>query len=539
MNHTVENQSRVFLNTSLYEIDPLLKALLKQLSDSNFGETLKGLASTVGSKEYIKHGFLANKYLPELKRFSQKGFRIDLVEFHPSYHRLMELGKSYKVDSLPWGDVKEANTHQKRMALYYLTTQNEAGTACPLTMTFASVPVLQKHFFDAESWIKKISSGIYDGSDCPYFEKSGLTLGMAMTEKQGGSDIRANQTKAVLIDHSEKAYALTGHKWFCSAPMSDAFLVLAQAPEGLSCFLMPRYWKDGQKNDITLLRLKDKLGNKSNASSEIELNKAKAWLLGEAGKGISVIIEMVSLTRYDCMIGSTALMRRALSEVLVHVKERKVFGKTLIDQPMMRALIADLCLELTGHFYMTLSVSKALDASDQKDSKALVRILTPLGKYWITKRASWFLSEAMECLGGNGYIEENIIPRLYREAPVNAIWEGSGNIQCLDVLRILRKEKQACTVFLNTLEKQRGKIALFDRYLDQLKGSLNQPLEEKAREIIQQMVLLYQASLFIKRNKQMHAKTFVESRLGRPSHMASGASFERVFIDEVLGAFQL
>lgn len=512
--HEVFNQSPALENVNLFEIDKPLQHMLKK-ADVDWGlDKIKSYGQMMGSQSMIDNGRLANQYTPVFETHNTRGFRVDKVEFHPAYHALMSAGIENGVHALPWAK-QQYGSHLVRMALFYLHGQAEAGTCCPITMTFSCVPALQKHFPKADEWIPKILSNTYDSSNKPYYEKEGLTIGMAMTEKQGGSDVRANTTTAKPIHKagSGEMYQLTGHKWFCSAPMSDAFLTLAQTEQGISCFLLPRWLPDGAKNNFRIQRLKDKLGNRSNASSEMEFEEAHAWLMGEEGRGISVILEMVALTRYDCMIGSSALMRRGLTEVLHHIQYREVFGKKLVDQPLMQNVVTDLCLECEAALAMTYRTALCLENSEKEEEKLLLRLLTPVGKYWITKRSIPFLGEAMECLGGNGYVETGILPRLYREAPVNAIWEGSGNVQCLDVLRAINKSPKALDVLMNELESGKGNVTAYDQFVDQLSNQVNQLSEGKARNFVEQLAKAIQASVLFKLGRKQVAEAYCTSRL--------------------------
>ncbi|MBL6448610.1 isovaleryl-CoA dehydrogenase [Fulvivirga sp. 29W222] len=516
--HEVFNQSPILENINLFEIDKPLQHMLKQAHVDLGASKVSEYGKSMGTRQMIDNGRLANKYTPVFETHNSRGFRTDEVEFHPAYHELMTQGIEHGVHALPWSEHKPGN-HLLRMALFYLHGQNEAGTCCPITMTFSCIPAIQKHFPKADEWIPKILSTTYDPSNQPYYEKQGLTIGMAMTEKQGGSDVRANTTEAKPVDQSGagELYQLTGHKWFCSAPMSDAFLTLAQTDQGISCFLLPRWLPDGSKNNFRVQRLKDKLGNRSNASSEIEFDGAQAWLMGDEGRGVSVILEMVALTRYDCMIGSSALMRRGLTEVLHHIQHRKAFGKLLADQPLMQNVVADLCLESEAALAMTYRTALCLENGTKEEEKLLLRLLTPIGKYWITKRSIPFLGEAMECLGGNGYVESGVLPRLYREAPVNAIWEGSGNVQCLDVMRAIAKSPAALDAFISELESAKGNLSLYDSFIEKLSASLSKLSEGQARHFVEQFAKAAQASALIKSGRNHMAEAYCLSRLTESS----------------------
>lgn len=512
--HEVFNQSPILENINLFEIDKPLQLMLQHAGVDWGLSEVKDYGKTMGTRQMIDNGRLANKYTPVFETHNARGFRTDEVEFHPAYHELMTQGIKHGLHALPWS-VRKPGSHLLRMAMFYLHAQSEAGTCCPITMTFSCIPALQKHFPKADEWIPKILSRSYDPSNQPYFEKQGLTIGMAMTEKQGGSDVRANTTEAKPVSKggTGELYQLTGHKWFCSAPMSDAFLTLAQTPQGISCFLLPRWLPDGTKNNFRIQRLKDKLGNRSNASSEIEFDGAQAWLMGEEGRGVSVILEMVALTRYDCMIGSSALMRRGLTEVLHHIRHRKAFGKLLVDQPLMQNVVADLCLESEAALAMAYRTALCLENGAKEEEKLLLRLLTPVGKYWITKRSIPFLGEAMECLGGNGYVESGVLPRLYREAPVNAIWEGSGNVQCLDVMRAIAKSPEALDALINELESARGNFPVYNRFIEKLGQNLKQLSEGRARYFVEQLAKAVQASALIKMGRDQMAEAYCLSRL--------------------------
>lgn len=495
--HQVLNQVPVLEGINLWDIDRPLQNIITR-SDAHWGiPEIKAFGEKMGAADWIKKGFLANKYTPVFHTHDTRGNRIDEVEFHQAYHDIMSLGIQEGLHSLPWEQTQK-NAHLVRMAKYYFHAQNEAGSGCPITMTFSAVPPLKHHLPISDEWLPAIYSRVYDPANKPYFEKKGLTIGMAMTEKQGGTDVRANTSFAQPIAGrgAGQAYRLTGHKWFCSAPMCDAFLTLAQTEKGLSCFLFPRWWADGKKNSFKIQRLKDKLGNRSNASSEIEFEGALAWLVGEEGRGVPTIIEMVALTRYDCMIGSSAQMRRALTEVLHHIQHRKVANKYLSEQVLMQNVVADLCVESEAAICLTARTAVCLQNNEQEKEALLLRLLTPIGKYWITKRSSPFLVEAMECIGGNGYVEDSILPRLYREAPVNAIWEGSGNVQCLDVLRAIQKAPETLNVFMDELENVKGQNSDYDSFLQKIKTNLTQNLltESSARLLTESLAKAFQAA---------------------------------------------
>ena len=445
--HAVFNQSPAFENVDLFESDaPLVEAVGANGGDAETA-ALSGFGRHWGSAEMRALGRQANENVPRLHAFDAKGFRRDTVEFHPVYHRLMGESIAAGLHASTWtedGRHAPAPSEVLRAARFYMAAQVETGHLCPITMTRAALAALAAEPALLGKIAPKVLSRSYDPTFRPWWQKSGMTLGMGMTEKQGGTDVRANTTRATA---DGDGYLLVGHKWFLSAPMSDAFLVLAQAPGGLTCFLLPRFLPDGSMNALRLQRLKDKLGNRSNASSEVEFADAFAWRVGGEGAGIRTILQMVQLTRLDCAVASAGLMRMALGHAVHHCRHRHVFGKPLIDQPMMRAVLADMALDLEAAVALMLRLARAFDrAADDAREAAYARLITPATKYWICKTAPAFIYEAMECLGGNGYVEESIMPRLYREAPVNAIWEGSGNVMCLDVLRALKSEPEAALV---------------------------------------------------------------------------------------------
>ena len=440
----VFNQSPPYENIDLFGSDLPLKEAVE--ANGGGGETaaLSAFGRQWGTAEMFSLARRANENPPKLYTFDPKGFRRDVVEFHPAYHDLMRTSIAAGLHCSTWqssGERKPPPAEVARSARYYMTAQIESGHLCPITMTRAALAALAAAPSLSGEIASKVTSTSYDPLFRPWREKSGMTLGMGMTEKQGGTDVRANSTTAT---PSGEAYSITGHKWFLSAPMCDAFLVLAQAPGGLTCFFVPRFRPDGKVNGLRLQRLKDKLGNRSNASSEVEFADAFALRVGDEGAGVRTIIQMVQLTRLDCALASAGFMRMAMAQAVHHCRYRSVFQRHLYDQPMMRAVLADLALEVEGAIALVMRLARAFDyaATDAREA-AYARLVTPAAKYWICKTAPGFIYEAMECLGGNGYVEESVLPRLYREAPVNAIWEGSGNVMCLDVLRALRRDKEA------------------------------------------------------------------------------------------------
>ncbi len=451
----VLNQSPPYVDVDLYASDRPLKAAIAANGGEGEAAALSAFGKRWGTAEMFELGRAANEHPPELKAFDAKGFRRDVIEFHPAYHQFMAESLAAGLAASTWREdatPASAPAQVTRAARFYMAAQIETGHLCPVTMTHAAVAALAVERELVAKLMPKITSRRYDPRFRPWWEKSGITLGMGMTEKQGGTDVRTNTTRA---EAAGEGYAITGQKWFMSAPMCDAFLVLAQAPGGLTCFLMPRFRPDGSVNGLHFQRLKDKLGNRSNASSEVEFADAFAWRVGEEGRGVRTIINMVQLTRLDCAIASAGIMRMALAQAIHHTRYRTVFQKHLVDQSMMRAVLADLALEMEGATALVMRLARAynLAASDPGEA-ARARLLTPAVKYWVCKRAPGFTYEAMECLGGNGYVEESVLPRLYREAPVNAIWEGSGNVMCLDVLRALAHEGEAGRAVLAALAEE-------------------------------------------------------------------------------------
>lgn len=516
--HAVDNQPPAFESRDLWADDVALREAAEREGARDFAPALAGYARLAGDELY-RIGFDANRDKPRLKTHDRYGRRIDTVEFHPAYHRLMQAAKSHGVAGLSWHR-PQSGGHVARAALSYLHHQVEAGTSCPLTMTHAAVPALQREPALRE-WAEKAAAPVYDPRDVPIAGKAGITIGMGMTEKQGGSDVRSNATVATpLVGDGE--YSLVGHKWFFSAPMCDGFLVLAQAPGGLSCLLLPRRLPDGHKNAFRLMRLKDKLGDWSNASSEVEFCGAWARRIGDEGRGVATIIQMVMLTRLDCMLGSAAEMRMALAQALHHARHRRTFGRLLAEHALMGNVLADLALESEAALALSMRVARAVDAAPQDPAEAaFARIATAIGKYWICKRAPAFVNEAQECLGGAGYVEESMLPRLYRQAPLNSIWEGSGNIQCLDVLRALTREPETAEALRGELEAASGTEPVFDRFVARLSTQLSSVEENGARLLVEQLALALQAAMLL-RAASPAAGLFVRSRLGGEHGLAFG-----------------
>ncbi len=512
--YAVLNQSPPYGGINLFDADPILSATTSGFPDSVRAD-LMDLGGFWGTHEAREFARLANRQTPELERYSPKGERIDQVTFHPAYHALMRRSMlaGLHCSTFDRGDTEAGLRHRARAARLYMTAQTECGHLCPMTMTNASLATLKHAPELMSAWGPRIASRSYDRNFRPAEEKRGITLGMGMTEKQGGTDVRANTTRA---EPDGDLYRLTGHKWFFSAPMSDAFLVLAQAKLGLTCFLMPRFLPDGSVNAIRIERLKDKLGNRSNASAEVEFDGAGAWRVGEEGRGVATILEMVTLTRLDCAVASAGLMRSGFVEAVHHVRHRAVFGKALIDQPLMTRVLADMVLDLLGAMALSMRLAEAFDmAASQPAEAAYVRLMTPTVKYWVCKTAPAFLYEAMECLGGNGYVEESALPRLYREAPVNAIWEGSGNVMALDVVRALKSEGVLENV-VTTIGAELGQGS--KSALDVLLAAASVATEDEgsARLLVEQLALTGAAAALRRDYPAPISDAFIETRLGRP-----------------------
>jgi len=531
--HDVTNQPPPLADFDAFATDAaLIEALRREGAD--WAEPRVAVYGRRVGGDLAAWGAEANRQRPVLRSHDRYGHRIDEVDFHPAYHALMAAAIEHGVHALSWQDPRPG-AHVARAALSYLHHQAEAGTSCPLTMTHAAVPVLSRGGAATADWRAQAITSKYDGRNRPASEKPGVTLGMGMTEKQGGSDVRSNTTRAE--PEGGDGYRLVGHKWFFSAPMCDAFLVLAQAPGGLSCFLLPRWRPDGSRNAFQLMRLKDKLGNWANASSEVEFNGAFAQRIGEEGRGVATILEMVALTRLDCMLGSAAEMRRALVEALHHARHRMAFGRRLGEHELMRNVLADLALESEAATVLALRVARAVDAGPRDPVEAaFARLATAVGKYWICKRAPAFVNEAQECLGGAGYVEESILPRLYREAPLNSIWEGCGNVQCLDVLRALAREPATREALAVELDSARGEAVVFDREADALLqvidgGRLG---EWDARRLVERLALLLQAAVLLRAAPGRLAQDFVDSRLAGDRGLAFGSLSAGVDADALI-----
>jgi putative acyl-CoA dehydrogenase len=531
--HTVANQAPPLEGVDVFSSNlPLVEATKREGASWALARATE-LGKLVGGEPQQLWGRLANENKPVLKTHDRYGNRVDEVEFHPAWHQLMRMGVEHELHSLPWTSSEPA-PHAARAALYMTAMQAEAGFACPITMTFAVLPALRAQPELLAEWGPLVTASTYDPRSIPASEKGSAIAGMAMTEKQGGSDVKANTTLARPLNGGGPGaeYEITGHKWFCSAPMSDLFLVLAQAespagePEGISCFLLPRVLPDGARNAFHIQRLKDKLGNHSNASSEVEFHGAWARMVGEPGRGVPTIIEMVGHTRLDCVIGGAAGMRAGVVQATHHAAHRSAFGKLLIDQPLMRNVLADLCVESEAATALAMRLARAYDEAgaespasgegELSDAHLFKRLATAVGKYWVCKRAPNHAFESLECLGGNGYVEESGMPRLYREAPLASIWEGSGNVMSLDVLRALVRTPRALEVFLHEVKQAQGADARLDEHVRKLERQFSDPatLESRARRVVESMALALQGSLLVRHGAPAVADAFCASRLG-------------------------
>ncbi|MFI9584636.1 acyl-CoA dehydrogenase family protein [Streptomyces sp. NPDC052236] len=520
--HTVTNQAPPLVGYDVYTTDRALTEAVEQHVDPGLidgvRDELAELGRTAGSAQAQEWGAQANENPPKLRTHDRYGNRVDEVDFHPAWHRL--LGKAVSAGlTNAWG---RPAGHVRRAAGFLVWTQVEAGNGCPVSMTHASVPALRTDPALAAEWEPRLTSQVYEEGLRPASAKAGALFGMGMTEKQGGSDVRANTTRAEPLA-ADGEYVLTGHKWFCSAPMSDGFLVLAQAPGGLTCFLVPRVLEDETRNVFRIQRLKDKLGNRSNASSEVEFEGTWARRVGEEGRGVRTILEMVAATRVDCAVGSAALMRQAVAQAIHHCAYRSAFGGVLIDKPLMRNVLADLALESEAATALALRLAAAYDA-DTEEERAFLRLAVPAAKYWVTKRCTPTVAEALECLGGNGYVEESGLPRLLRESPLNSIWEGSGNVQALDVLRALQREPLALNAFLQEVGKARGADHRLDGAIKDLLTELADldGIEARARRLVERMALVLQGSLLVRWAPSEVSDAFCASRLGRDWGTAFG-----------------
>ncbi|MDX1710387.1 MAG: acyl-CoA dehydrogenase family protein [Rhodovibrionaceae bacterium] len=516
--HEVRNQPGEPDDFDALAANPPLEEALRAFSAGWAREAIADVGRQVGSRHLRGLAGDANRNAPELHTHDRFGRRIDVVEFHPAYHELMRRVFASGVHCLPWAEPQQG-AQVARAALSYLWNQCENGVCCPVAMTFASIAALEHDEDQKSRWAPLLTSRDYDPRPTGAGNKRGITMGMAMTEKQGGSDLRQTQTTAHPAGNAKgpgAEYLLTGHKWFFSVPMSDLFLTLAQSESGLSCFLAPGWLDDGRRNGLQIQRLKDKCGNRANASSEVEFRDLRATMLGEEGKGLATVLQAAHLTRLECAIGSAGVMRNALVHSLHHVQNRSAFGARLIDQPLMRNVVADLALESEAATWMTMRLAHALDrAADDEEEKLLARVGVPVAKYWICKRAPAFVAEAMEAQGGNGYVEEGVMGRLFRESPLNGIWEGASNVICLDVLRALGKTPESGKAFLAEAKTAKGGHPAFDRalaLLEEVLGNLSDD-PQGARRAVALMALVWQASLLLRHAPEAVAAAFCESRL--------------------------
>jgi putative acyl-CoA dehydrogenase len=523
--HEVLNQVPLLEDYNIFDHDRILQEALRREGADWATPRVHALGEVAGGAA-MGWGVAANTNPPVLRTHDRCGHRIDEVEFHPSWHALMRTAVAHGLHALPWREPRPG-AHVARAAMFFLLGQAEAGHGCPISMTYSAVPALRAQPEVAAEWEPRFTSTDYDPRMRPSPEKTGALCGMAMTEKQGGSDVRANTTRAVPLGNGGPGteYAITGHKWFCSAPMCDAFLVLAHTERGLSCFLLPRWLPDGTRNRFHIQRLKDKLGNRSNASSEVEFDTTWARMVGEEGRGVPTIIEMVNHTRLDCVIGVAAGMRQALTQAVHHATHRAAFGRLLIDQPLMRNVLADLCIESEAATVTMMRLARAYDEGGANpEQRQFARLATAVVKYWTCKRAPVHVVEALECLGGNGYVEESMMSRLYREAPLNGIWEGSGNVICLDVLRAMGRSPESVAAFFDEVALAHGANHHLDALVEALRQDLTDfdAIEVRARRIVERLALALQGALLVRYSDTAVADAFCASRLGGDHGRAFG-----------------
>ena len=530
--HHIENQPEELKDYNAYLSDTALQEAVRREGAAWCIEELTQFGALMGNSETIKLGYQANEYPPRLKTHDHLGRRIDEVEFHPAYHQLHEIDRQYAIHAGPWNNPGKG-AHVKRAALGYMMNQVEASHCCPTTMTYASVPLLRDYPELAKIWLPLISNEFYDPRNLPIEQKKGASLGMAVTEKQGGSDVYANSTQAKAIGESGpgKKYQLIGHKFFVSGCMADAFTMLAQTEKGLSCFLVPRFKEDGSKNPMEIQRLKNKMGNIANATAEVELRGAMGWLIDEEGKGLQTIIKAIAYNRFDCISGSAAGMRQATIQAIHHCQNRFVFGKKLSEQVLMQNVLADLILESEAATAFAFRMARAMDeVENNQEQRHFIRLGTAVGKYWICKRVAGHAYEAMECIGGSGAMEGHMMPRLYREAPINAIWEGSGNVQALDAINTIMRSKESKNMLLAELNLAKGKNIIYDHYLEKLLPLLtpNSQMEFNARKIIGKVALAMQASVLLCANNELISEAFCLSRLTDQEHYLYGSLPEAI-----------
>ena len=546
--HEVVNQSPPFENVNLFSSDrPLMDAVTRE-GGGQAANRLTAFGAVCGSAEAFERGRLANEYTPRLKAFDPKGRRLDTVEFHPAYHECMQISVGEGLHCSAWDHLAEPGAapmpgaNVARSAGCYMAIQMEAGHQCPITMTNAAIPALLAQPEVAAAWLPKILSRTYDKSFQSVSAKRGATIGMGMTEKQGGTDVRANTTTAAPVNGGGPGgeFVVTGHKWFMSAPMCDAFLVLAQAPKGLSCFLLPRFQPDGSVNALRFQRLKDKLGNRSNASSEVEFQGAHGWMIGEEGRGVPTIIEMVTGTRLDCAVGSAGLMRLALAGAIHHCRHRTVFQRKLVDQVLMQQVLADMALDVEAATALAFRLCRTFDRASDPRAAAWRRLMTPVTKYWVCKLGPALAHEAMECLGGNGYVEEGVMARVYRELPLNAIWEGSGNVMALDLLRVLQREPETLDLVLEELAGAAAGDPQLKAHLERIQAVLHEPrlIEQRGRTLAEGLATLAAAAILRAHAPSFIADAFIATRLSGYARQTYGQGLDgantRAIIDRAL-----
>ncbi len=530
--HEVVNQSPPFENVNLFTSDRALMEAVTREGGGSAAEQLSAFGAVCGTAEAFERGRLANEHTPRLKTFDAKGNRLDVVEFHPAYHECRNISVAQGLHCSPWDHLTQPGANPQtganvvRSAGCYMASQMEAGHQCPITMTNAAIPTLLLQREIAAGSVPRILSRNYDRSFQPVSAKRGATIGMGMTEKQGGTDVRANTTAAVPVNGGGPGgeYVVTGHKWFMSAPMCDAFLVLAQTPGGLSCLLLPRFLPDGSVNAIHFQRLKDKLGNRSNASSEVEFHQAHGWLIGEEGRGVPAIIEMVTGTRLDCAVASAGLMRLVLANAVHHCRYRTVFQRKLVDHTLMQQVLADLALDVEAATALAFRLSRSFDRADDPRAAAWRRLMTPVTKYWVCKMGPVLAYEAMECLGGNGYVEEGFAARVYRELPLNAIWEGSGNVMALDLLRVLQREPETLEIVLDELSTTIGRDTHLKPQLELVQAVLHEPrlLEQRGRRLIEGLAKLAAGTILRAHAPAFVADAFIATRLSGSARQTYG-----------------
>ena len=538
--HNVTNQVPPLTDVNLFASDTALNDAVTREGAAASARTLNAFGLTAGSQESRELAILANRHPPELSTHDRYGRRLDVVTYHPAYHDLMRRSCAEGLTNSVWahlgpaGGTPEKSPHVVRAAALFLAAQMEPGHCCPLTMTNAAVPVLLKNETLARDWLPLVLSRTYDERFEPAVDKAGVTIGMGMTEKQGGTDVRANTTQAVR--NAEGLYTIAGHKWFMSAPMSDAFLILAQAPGGLSLFLMPRFLPDGTVNALHFQRLKDKLGNRSNASSEVEFHDATGWLIGEEGCGVPAIVDMLTYCRLDCAVSSAALMRSAVANAVHHTEHRHSGGRALINEPLMQQVLADMSLDVEAAIALSFRLARSFDRARDPRAAAWRRLMTPVTKYWVTKIASPLIAEAMECLGGNGYVEEWPLAALYREAPVNAIWEGSGNIMSLDVLRVLQKEPEVAEFVTEELRAACAGDTALTAAFERLQAVLYEPrlLDVRARQLVESLAKLAAAAILRSQGNTAVADAFIATRIDGPARSTYGQGLEAFDLKAIL-----